>query len=166
MLVDATPGTRVRYETSGFIAREAAEALAVRLLGDLRTAMGGLEINHARRVAARVRRTGGDRAYALALLHDVVDTGRTTPDELRAVTGDARLVELVEIVSRSTVGTDEQHLARCAADPTALLVKRADLADKLVADDSTISPEVGLRIRRHACRRLALLNALALRHAD
>ena len=98
---------------------------------------------------------------AVALLHDVVEKGRISRDELLALTGDARLVELVEVLTRNDGESDEDYLSRCAADPVALLVKRADLADKLFADDSNLTPTDALRLRRRAGRRLALLNLLA-----
>ena len=59
--------------------------------------------------------------------------------------------------------SDDEYLSRCAADPIALLVKRADLQDKLVADGSNLSPRLELRLRRQARARLELLDALARR---
>ena len=151
------------HSEAQLISPEAADALAARLLGDLRTRMDGLHIAHARRVAARVRKIADDRIVAVALLHDVVEKGRISRDELLALTGDARLVELVEVLTRNDGESDEDYLSRCAGDPVALLVKRADLADKLFADDSNLTPTDALRLRRRAGRRLALLNLLAQR---
>jgi hypothetical protein len=74
------------------------------------------------------------------------------------------LVELVEVLTRRDLECDEDYLSRCAADPAALLVKRADLADKLFAEDSNLTPIVALRLRRQARQRLELLNLLAQRH--
>ncbi len=144
------------------ISPEAADALAARLLGGLRTKLGGLEIAHARRVAAAVRGTNDDnRAVAAAMLHDVLEKAGIGAHELRAMTSDDEVVALVEVLSRRDSESDHDYLARCAADPLALLVKRADLADKLVTDDSLVSPAVAEEIRREARRRLALLNDLA-----
>ena len=44
--------------------------------------------------------SGDDRIVAVALLHDVVEKGRIRPAELVAATGDARLVELVDVLMR------------------------------------------------------------------
>lgn len=143
---------------------EAADSLAARLLGASRTELGGHRINHARRVAARVRRSVGSRVVEAALLHDVVATGRITVGELRAEVADDRLVELVEVLTRLEGETDEHYLARCAADPIALMIKRADLADNLVAYGTDVPLAAGLRVRRQASRQLALLNLLAHRH--
>jgi len=49
------------------ISPEDADVLAARLLGDLRTKLGGLEIAHTRRVAAVMRATNDDRVVAAAL---------------------------------------------------------------------------------------------------
>src|SRR5690606_9229048 len=81
------------------ISPEDADALAVRMLAGLRTKTGGAHLAHARRVAAGVRSEalgGGDAtAVAAALLHDVVEKGGVSIAELRVVTGDERVVELV-----------------------------------------------------------------------
>lgn len=143
------------------ISPDAAASLAVRLLGELRTGLGGLCIAHARRVAARVRTDGDDRAVAAALLHEVVETGRISLDELLAITADAPLVDLVDVLTKAPEESDHEYLARCAADPAAFVVKRADLADHLMADDSNVTPATAARIRRQAARRLNLLNAMA-----
>jgi (p)ppGpp synthase/HD superfamily hydrolase len=71
------PTTRAP-EAAGHLSSEAAAALAKRLLGESRTGLGGLCIAHARRVAARVRTSGDDRTVAVALLHDVVETGSSS----------------------------------------------------------------------------------------
>jgi (p)ppGpp synthase/HD superfamily hydrolase len=143
------------------ISPEAADVLAARLLGDLRTKLGGLEIAHARRVAAEVRATHDDRAIAAALLHDVVEKGGISADELRALTGDPAVVALVEVLSRRDGEAEHHYLSRCAADPMALLVKRIDLTDKLVADDATVPTAVAEPVRQQARQRLALLDDLA-----
>jgi hypothetical protein len=114
----------------------AADELAARLLGDLRTKLGGLHIAHARRVAAAVG--GDDLAVAVGLLHDVVEKAGITLDELLDLVGDERLVALVDMLTRRDHETDEEYLSRCLADPIALIVKRADLTDKLTAQDSEV----------------------------
>src|SRR5687768_5543725 len=112
---------------------EAAHALAARLLGDLRTTLGGPQIAHARRVAEAVHDPDDGIVATAAFLHDVLEHGGIAADELTALTGDPELVRLVELVSQRTDESDHDYLARCASDRRALLIKRADLTDKLVA---------------------------------
>ena len=141
-----------------------ADALAARLLAGLRTKLGGTHIAHARRVAGGVLASGDTRALAAALLHDVLEKTAVTADELHEMTGDQALVDLVERLSQRAGESDWDYLSRCAADPTALLIKRFDLTDKLTADDSEVPAADAERIRRRARERLALLERLALRH--
>jgi hypothetical protein len=137
----------------------AADELAARLLGDLRTKLGGLHIAHARRVAAAVG--GDDLAVAVGLLHDVVEKAGTTLDELLDLVGDERLVALVDMLTRRDQENEEEYLSRCLVDPIALVVKRADLTDKLTAPDSEVDHRTVLELRRQARERLALLDLLA-----
>ena len=161
-MVNATVRT-INDGEAELISPEAADSLAARLLGELRSRMGGLQIAHARRIAASVAAIADDRVVAVALLHDVVEKGRISADDLLDITRDARLVDLVEILTRCDGESDEDYLSRCAADPAALLVKRADLADKLMAGDSNLTPKQAVGLRRQARDRLALLNVLAHR---
>ena len=131
-----------------------ADALAAQILGDQRTHMGVLAISHARRVAARVRRIGDDRTVAAALLHDVVATRQVTLTDIDALTGDDRLTDLVAALTRGAGESDRHYLARCAAEPIALFVKRADLADQLVIDDTSVPHDLALHARRRASRQL------------
>ncbi len=140
---------------------EEADALAAELLGELVTTLGGRHIAHARRIAAAVSTVGDDRAVMAALLHDVLEKTPTTADELLARTGDADLVRLVQVLTQRPGEPYPDYLGRCASDPTALVVKRIDIADKLVADDSTVPPAVAERIKHQAGARLASLDWVA-----
>jgi (p)ppGpp synthase/HD superfamily hydrolase len=140
---------------------DCADALAARLLGDTRTKLGGLHIAHARRVAGRVAVTEDDSLIGAALLHDVLEKTPTTADDLRALTRDERLVEMVERLSQQAGEPYRAYLARCATDPEALLLKRIDLHDKLVSDDFTVPWTQAARLRNQARQRLALLERLA-----
>jgi hypothetical protein len=153
-----TVATRRRF----VISPDCADALAAQLLGDLRTTLGGPHVAHARRVAAAVRGRREDRVIAAALLHDVLEKTATTAAELLALTGDPEVVELVEVLSQRDGESYRCYLARCAADPTALLLKRIDLEDKFAVDDATVPPAVVERIQRKARARLALLDRLSL----
>ena len=146
-----------RRESEPFTAA-AADALAARLLGDLRTKLGGFHIEHARRVAERVRPTGDDRTVAVALLHDVVEKGQSSLADLLAVVRDERVVHLVDILTRRGRESEEEYLSRCAADPVALAIKRADLADKHFHGDAQVDQETAQRLGQEAQERLELLD--------
>ena len=134
----------------------------MRLLGALRTRLGGLEIAHARRVADAVRDEGGDDAtYAAALLHDVVERGGITSAELLSSTGDPEVVRLVDLLTRADGEAYRDYLVRCCEDPRAVLIKRADLIDKFDPGDATVSAVKAEKIRRKAEQRLVRLDSLA-----
>jgi hypothetical protein len=82
--------------------------------------------------------------------------GRYHRDQLRAMTGDPEVVDLVETLTRRVGGPDRDYLSRCAAEPMTLLVKRLDLADKLIDNDSAVPATVANEIRRQARERLGL----------
>jgi hypothetical protein len=140
-----------------------AERLAVRLLGAQRTRLGGLHIDHARRVA---RATGGDdpRVTIVALLHDVIEKTDVTPRDLRAMVGDPWIADAVEALTKRDDEQEEEYLARCAADPVICRLKRLDLADKLGGDDVAVSAAVARQLRREARARLRSLEQLAATH--
>jgi hypothetical protein len=147
-------------ERAGFTAASADE-LAARALAGLNTRLGGRQITHARRVAAVVRATHDDRAVAAALLHDVVEKGSISLDDLLERSCDHRLVALVDLLTRRDDETEEHYLQRCAGDPVALAIKRADLADKLSADDAQVDEQTAHRLREQARARLEMLETLA-----
>ena len=120
----------------------------------------GSQIAHARRVAAGVADSHDDRAVPAARLHDVLEKTEITAEELRTITRDSTLVALVEMLTRDQGESDHAYLSRCATDPTAVLVKRVDLEDKLVADASGVPASVAESIRRQAMERLELLEQL------
>ena len=51
----------------------------------------------------------GDLPFAVALLHDVIENGRTTAEDLLAATGDARLVELVVSLTRDELESEDEY---------------------------------------------------------
>lgn len=143
-----------------------ADLLAARLLGELRGALGGLQIAHARRVAIHAAYTQDQDLIAAALLHDVLEKTRTSTEELRDMTRNGEVVELVRALTHQPGETYETYLTRCAQNPRTLLVKRLDLLDKLVTDDVQVPADVAIRIRREAMSRLRRLNRMAAKHAD
>jgi hypothetical protein len=138
-----------------------ADGLAAELLGDICTRLGGLQLAHARRVAAAVRDDVDGSAVAAALLHDVVETGQIADRDLEHLVPDPRAVALVRRLTRSPGEPYRAYLARCVADPTALRIKRADLEDKLDAPDVQVSAVAAETIRGPARARLRMLDELA-----
>ena len=122
-----------------------------------------MHIAHARRVAAAIAGDGDGDGQLIAggLLHDVLEKGTIDAEQLLALTGDPELVALVEVLTHRDGEPVEAYLAHCAADPRALRIKRADLLDKVVADDATVPDDVAESIRRQAMGRLAVLDAIA-----
>lgn len=57
--------------------------------------------------------------------------------------------------------SEEEYLSRCAADPVAVAIKRADLADKHFRGDAQVDQETAERLGQEAQERLELLDLLA-----
>jgi hypothetical protein len=126
------------------ITTDEADRLAAALLGDLRTKLGGLHIAHARRVAGGI----GEKTS-------------TNITELLSTSGDERVVELVDLLTRRAGESERHHLSRCASHPTALAIKRVDLIDKLETTDTSVGVAKAERIRRTDRQRLSHLERLA-----
>lgn len=91
---------------------------------------GAPYIGHPERVAAHAAAAGGDeRVLAAAWLHDVVEDTATTPDELRVAGFPEEVVAAVVAVTKVPGESAEAYFARVNADPLAVAVKTADLAD-------------------------------------
>ncbi len=84
-------------------------------------------IDHPARVAARV--AGDPDAEAVAWLHDVVEDTDMTLERLREIGFPADIVLAVDAMTRREDEIPDDYYARVAANPLALKVKRADLAD-------------------------------------
>jgi (p)ppGpp synthase/HD superfamily hydrolase len=106
---------------------EMARQIAVRAHAGQTDKAGVAYITHPARVAARV--AGDLDAEAVAWLHDVVeDTGRSV-EELYAAGFPERVVGAVDAISQRPDEEPDTYYARVAANPLALNVKYADLAD-------------------------------------
>lgn len=89
-------------------------------------------IGHPLRVLALVAAGGGGAHEQLAaVLHDVVEDTPVTAADLLAAGVPARVVEAVLALSKRPGEPQADYLARVAADPVALTVKQADIADNL-----------------------------------
>jgi len=142
---------------------DAADELAAQLLGARRTRLGGLHIDHARRVA---RAAGDDdpRVTIVALLHDVIEKTDITPSALREMITDSWITDAVEALTKQDDESEWMYLARCAADPVICRLKRLDLVDKLDGEDVQVPADVARRLRRQARDRLRALERLAAAH--
>jgi len=89
-------------------------------------------IEHPRRVAASVR--GDSVAQAAAWLHDVVEDTSVTLADLRAAGFPEVIVAAVDALTRRPDEDRDAYYIRVAANPVALQVKWADLADNADPD--------------------------------
>jgi hypothetical protein len=71
------------------------------------------------------------------------------------------VLALVDALTHREGESLEDYLLRCASDPTALLIKRADLHDKLAPQEVPIDPAHHDAVGRLALAKLQLLDRLA-----
>ncbi|MBP2334238.1 HD domain-containing protein [Saccharothrix coeruleofusca] len=113
-------------------------------------------IGHPLRVMERVT---GDHARMAAVLHDVVeDTGVSAADLLAA--GCPRpVVDTVVALTHLPGESQEDYLSRVAADPVAVVVKRADIADNTSPERmARLDAATRTRLRDKYARALQLLD--------
>lgn len=105
-----------------------AEALARKAHEGQTDKSGAPYIHHVERVALRVQQAGAPaQALTVAWLHDIVEDTDTTIDDL-AERFDEEVVAAVDALSRRP-GEGDAYFVRVAANPLAVWVKRAHLAD-------------------------------------
>jgi (p)ppGpp synthase/HD superfamily hydrolase len=150
--------------TRALLSVAAADALAVRAhVHDVNRA-GVAFIVHVRSVASRVAADPDPYAVPAALLHDSVEKGRLEWADLRVAGADDRLVRVVEALTERRGEDMRSYLARCAADPLALRIKRADLDDKLdLTPESQLPLEERVRVADRARLRRAWLEEIVTR---
>lgn len=109
---------------------EGAAALAGRAHAGQTDKAGRPYIEHPSRVAARVAERYPDNIVArgIAWLHDVVEDTDVTLEEIRAQFG-PEVADGVDAITHRPGEPREDYYRRVAANPTALLVKGADLDD-------------------------------------
>jgi (p)ppGpp synthase/HD superfamily hydrolase len=88
-------------------------------------------IGHPLRVMGRV---SGERERMTAVLHDVVEDTGVTAADLLAAGCPHDVVDAVMAISKRPGEEKASYLARVAANPIALAVKRADIADNMSPD--------------------------------
>jgi hypothetical protein len=139
-----------------------ADELARQAHGDERNHSGMRYIDHVRRVADRVKTDPDPYAVSAALLHDTVEKAGTSWDDLRAAGADDRLMEVIDALTERDGEQERDYLARAAADPLALRLKRVDIQDKLSGPlGESLTGDQRHQARERAQRRLDLLERLA-----
>lgn len=119
---DGSPGAAGEFELVAV-----AEALARRAHRSQVDKAGEPYIEHPRRVAAGVK--DDPVVQAAAWLHDVVEDTSVTLEDLRAAGFPEVVVAAVDALTRRPDEDRDAYYTRVAADPVALQVKWADLAD-------------------------------------
>ncbi|MGE8238132.1 MAG: phosphohydrolase [Stenotrophomonas indicatrix] len=115
-------------------------------------------IGHVGRVAAAVR--GDDEAETVAWLHDVIEDCPAFAGQVQAFP--APLQDAVRLLSRTSAADANTYYARISADPLALKVKLADIADN--ADEArlaSLDAATAERLRDKYRRALAALGQQA-----
>lgn len=77
---------------------------------------------------AVMRRVSTDDEKIVAALHDVVEDTAVTLDYLRTLGFEEHIVEAVNAITKRTGEPLAESMARVAANPLALIVKRADIS--------------------------------------
>lgn len=89
---------------------------------------GKAYITHPLRMMMRLR-TSDEERMAICVLHDVVEDGKVTYDELVAAGMTPRIITGVRALTRVPGESYEQFIERLAGNEDALLIKREDLRD-------------------------------------
>ena len=76
----------------------------------------------------------GEHERMTAVLHDVVEDTEVTLDDLTAVGCPPEVLAAVAAISRHPDESQADYLSRVMANPMALVVKRADIADNMSED--------------------------------
>ena len=109
---------------------------------------GNPYIAHPARVAARLS-DADDDTQAVAWLHDVVEDTTVSFEELSRDGFSASVVAAVDALTKRDGESLEEYCARVRADPIALVVKQADLADN--TDSARLSQlDVSTQLRLRA----------------
>jgi hypothetical protein len=143
------------------ITADAADKLASVAHGEARTKLNVRFIDHVRRVASLVADAEDETVTVAALLHDLIEKTETTWDDLVAAGADPELLTTLDALTHRHGESYIEYLRRCAADPTAVRVKAAELADKAHGEaGSDVPSDVLAHERAVAADRLELLRRL------
>ncbi|MET0236309.1 MAG: phosphohydrolase [Kibdelosporangium sp.] len=119
---------------------------------------GNPYIYHPLRVMARVK---GTLAQMAAVLHDVIEDTEVTAEDLRAAGCPDPVIDSVVALSKVPGEAMHSYLRRVAADPVAVLVKRADIGDN--SDPvrlAKLDPETQDRLREKYAEAIRVLDEL------
>ncbi|MFI1579029.1 HD domain-containing protein [Embleya sp. NPDC020630] len=118
-------------------------------------------ITHPLRVMQHVE---GTYTRMAAVLHDVIEDTPVGADDLRAAGVPEQVVAAVIALSKLPGEPLDRSMARAAADPIALVVKRADIADnRSEARLGQLDPATQVRLREKYARSIELLEKFAAR---
>ena len=107
--------------------------------------------------------TGDPQAQAAAWLHDVVEDTSTSLADLRAAGFPEPVIAAVDALTRRPDEPGDNYYARVAADPLALRVKRADIADNSSPERlGGLDEATQIRLRHKYAHALATLAAYEL----
>lgn len=119
-----------------------ARAIAAKAHQGQTDKLGAAYIGHPARVAEHARRLGGDEyAVAAAWLHDVIEDCEVSATDLSAAGIPREVCDAVVLLSKRPGQSLEEYCTGVLANPLALLVKRADLADNTDPERTSLLPE-------------------------
>jgi len=110
---------------------EAARELAVQAHYGHLDRYGRPYIDHPLRVAQHRSLQGDEMLIAAGLLHDTVEQGRASWQQVRDAGADAELLALLDALTRRASECEADYLLRVTRHPQAVRLKRVDLLDKL-----------------------------------
>jgi (p)ppGpp synthase/HD superfamily hydrolase len=118
-------------------------------------------IGHPLRVMGRV---ASDRERMVAVLHDVVEDTGVTVEDLASAGAPEEVLRAVDAITKRPGEPFDAYLARVAANPIALTVKRADIADNSSPDRmARLDQPTQARLNDKYAKALRLLDELAPR---
>ena len=122
-------------------------------------------IGHPTRVAARIEAIGGlVETVAAGWLHDVVEDTWVTPEFLAEVGFPEPVIAAVDAATKRDGESTQAYVSRIAANPRAVVVKRADLADNTDPERlKLVDPETRQRLEaKYAAFAVALDTAFVV----
>ena len=121
---------------------------------------GNPYIHHPLRVMARVK---GPHAQMAAVLHDVIEDTAVTAEDLKEAGCPDAVIDSVIALSKVPGEAMLSYLRRVAANPVAVLVKRADIGDNTdPVRLSKLDPETQDRLRAKYAEAIRVLDELTL----
>lgn len=137
-----------------------AYQLAARLHSNQLDKAGHPYIEHLTRVLLRVQARGGDHGQQVAaLLHDAIEDGKASAEQLIWLGVPAETISTIKILTKRKGQAYEDYLAVVKGNPEALLIKLADLDDNKDPARLAALPEVVAQRLRTKYERAAMFLA-------